>query len=71
MVTSILKILAVLIPWIGRHFSPEAKLERLLLAETKREGEAKLKAEQLRRKYDQIEQDKLSGEDLLDSLNKK
>lgn len=71
MVASVLKILAVLIPWIGRRFSPEAKLERMVLAEVKREGEAKLRAEQLRREYDKIEHDKKAGTDLLDSLNRK
>lgn len=69
--TSILTILATLLPWIGRKFSPEAKLARLELAEAKREGEARLRAEKLKREYDKIEQDTLSGKDLLDSLNKK
>lgn len=70
MIQSFLTILATLIPWIGRYFSPERKLERLVLAEAKREGEAKLRAEKLRREYDKIEQDKKTDKDLLDSLNR-
>lgn len=70
MVASILKILAVLIPWVGRHFSPEAKLARIVLAEAKRKSEVKLRAAELRRTYNKIAQDRLSGKDLLDSLNK-
>lgn len=70
MIQSILTILATLIPWIGRYFSPERKLERMVLAEAKREGETKLRAEKLRREYDKIEQDKKTGKDLLDSLNR-
>lgn len=71
MIASILAILATLIPWLGRWFSPEAKLERMTLKEARREGEAKLKAEQLRREYDAIDHDKKTGNDLLESLNKK
>lgn len=72
MVQSILRILATLIPWIGRYFSPERKLERLTLKEVKREAEAKLQAEKLKRQYDQIERDVEGkrGKDLLDRLNR-
>lgn len=70
-IKSALTILATLIPWIGRYFSPERKLERLVLAEAKREAEAKLRAEKLRREHDTIERDNKSGTDLLDSLNRK
>lgn len=69
MIASLLTILATLLPWLGRKFSPEAKLERMVLNETKRDASAKLEAEKLRRKYDQIDnQPKKSGKDLLDSL---
>lgn len=49
--------------------SPEARLRRLETKAAEREGEAQLKAEQLRRKYDAIERDKKTGDDLLDRLN--
>jgi hypothetical protein len=49
--------------------SPEARLRRLETKAAEREGEAKLKAEQLKRKYDQIDADKKTGNDLLDSLS--
>ena len=67
---SLLTILASLIPWLERTFSPERKLERMVLKEAKRESEAKLQAEKLKRAYDKIEQDKKTGSNLLDSLNK-
>lgn len=70
-IKAVLTILATLIPWLGRKFSPEAKLERMVLKETKREGEAKLKAEKLKRTYDKIDaQPEKSTKDLLESLNK-
>jgi hypothetical protein len=68
--TAILTILATIIPWLGRQFSPEAKLEKMVLKEAKREGQAKLEASELKREYDRIAHDKKSGKDLLDSLNR-
>ena len=69
---AIVGIVSGLIAWYNATFSPEARLKRAEVRAAVREGEAKLRAEQLKRAYDKIDAEKKKSDaDLLDSLNRK
>lgn len=56
--------------WNTRN-SPDAVLRRKEVKDAVREGEAKATAEQLKGEYAEIEHEKKTGDDLLDSLHRK
>lgn len=51
--------------------SPEARLRRLETKAAEREGEARVRAERLKRTYAKIQHKKKTGNDLRDSLTRK
>ena len=68
---AIIALLSGFLKWYLQRYSPEAQLRRMEVKAAEREGEERLRAEQLRRTFDAIDAEKKKSDaDLLDSLNK-
>ena len=69
MIASILAILATLIPWIGRRFSPESVLHRRELAEAEHKRKMDVEAEKLKDTYKEVKRETPTDpKDLADDL---